>query len=58
MTIKLQTTGIHHRDAAAYVPSTRRGFDAILQQRYVAFTDPDGTAWELHLAARLPADID
>ena len=44
--------------AAAHVPSTGLRFNRVLQQRYIAFTDPDGAAWELHLAASLPADAD
>jgi catechol 2,3-dioxygenase-like lactoylglutathione lyase family enzyme len=44
--------------AAAHVPSTGLRFNPVLQQRYIAFTDPDGTAWELHLTAHRPADID
>lgn len=41
---------------AAHVPSTGLRFDPVLQQRYVAFTDPDGIAWEFHLASIPPAD--
>jgi catechol 2,3-dioxygenase-like lactoylglutathione lyase family enzyme len=36
--------------AAAQVPSTGLQFDAVLRRRYVAFTDPDGIAWEFYMA--------
>ena len=35
---------------AANVPSTRLRADPVLQRRYVAFTDPDGTTWEVCMA--------
>jgi glyoxylase I family protein len=35
---------------AAAVPSTGLRFDEVLRRRYVAFTDPDGIAWEFYMA--------
>jgi glyoxylase I family protein len=35
---------------AAQVPGTAIRLDAVLRRRYVAFTDPDGIAWEFYMA--------
>ena len=34
----------------ALVPTTGLRFDEVLRRRYVAFTDPDGIAWEFYMA--------
>jgi catechol 2,3-dioxygenase-like lactoylglutathione lyase family enzyme len=34
----------------ALVPTTGLRFDEVLRRRFVAFTDPDGIAWEFYMA--------
>jgi catechol 2,3-dioxygenase-like lactoylglutathione lyase family enzyme len=41
---------VAHALEAAGVPSTGLRFDAVLRRRYVAFSDPDGIAWEFYMA--------
>jgi glyoxylase I family protein len=41
---------------AAKVPSTSVRFDPLLKQRYVAFKDPDGIAWEFYMAPEVNQD--
>ena len=38
---------------AARVPSGGLTFDPLLKRRYVAFTDPDGIAWQLYMAPEI-----
>jgi|RhiMethySRZTD1v2_1073278.scaffolds.fasta_scaffold186353_1 catechol 2,3-dioxygenase-like lactoylglutathione lyase family enzyme len=42
---------------AAKVPSTSLRFDPVLKRRYVAFTDPDGIAWEFYMAPELESAV-